>query len=220
MSANFYDTLGVMVGVDTHGYKPAPPVWAHIVGISFASPAALTSKRTPRVRADGVPMLQQGYDVYLVPHVPVPLSVPAPAAPVQLAKIIAMSGTRAPLGVRSVRAEGGKLACCVAGLAGLNMNCNDPADAPTGLVVQLSTVQTQPTKGDLASAAVWSAVDALIGWATGEALDEGGVGALAQALVKHIVRRIPEILGDEADIPGKVAEWVQDLIDAEQKGGA
>lgn len=220
MSANFYDTLGVMIGVDTHGYKPVPPVWAHMVGISFATPSALMTKRTPRVQSDGVPMLQQGYDVYLVPHVPVPPTVPAPAAPVQLAKIIAMSGTKAQLAVRSVTGQGQKLACAVSGLLGQNVNCDDPLDLPNGCVIQVNTVQTRPTKGDLAAAAMGGAADAVMGALAGIALDKIGASDLAELIVKHLLRRVPEIFGEQADLPGKVADWVQDLIDGEQKAGA
>lgn len=220
MSANFYDTLGVMIGVDTHAYKPAPPVWAHMVGISFGTPSALTSKRTPRVTSEGLPMLQQGYDVYLVPHAPIPSGAPAPAAAAQLAKIIAASGTKAQLAVRSVTGQGQKLACAVNGLLGMNVNCNDPLDLPNGCVIQVNTVQTRPTSGDLAAAAMGGAADAMLGALAGIALDKIGAGDLAELIVKHLVRRIPEIFGDQADLPGKVADWVQDLIDGEQKGGA
>jgi hypothetical protein len=209
-----------MVGVDTHGYQPAPPVWAHMVGISFGSPAALTSKLTPRVKSDGLPMLQQGYDVYLVPHVPVPLTVPAPLAPAQLANIIAASGTKAQLAVRSVTGQGQKLACAVSGLLGLNVNCNDPLDLPNGCVIQVNTVQTRPTKGDLAAAAMGGAADAILGALAGLALDAIDPGELAELIMKHLLRRVPEIFGEQADLPGKVADWVQDLIDGEQKGGA
>lgn len=220
MSANFYDTLGVMIGVDTHAYKPAPPVWAHMVGISFGSPSALVSKRTSRVRSEGLPMLQQGYDVYLVPHAPIPSAAPAPGAAAQLAKIVAASGTKAQLAVRSVTGQGQKLACAVSGLLGLNVNCDDPLDLPNGCVIQVNTVQTLPTKGDIAAAAIGGAVDATLGALAGIALDKIDAGDLVELVVKHVLRRIPEIYGEQADLPGKVADWVQDLIDGEQKGGA
>lgn len=220
MSANFYDTLGVMIGVDSHGYKPGPPVWAHMVGISFGTPAALLTKRTPRVTSEGLPMLQQGYDVYLVPHVPVPSTVSAPGAAAQLQLIIKRSGSKAQLAVRSVTGQGQKLACAVSGMVGANVNCNDPLDLPNGCVIQVNTVQTRPTKGDFAAAAMGGGVDATLGALAGVALDRIGADELAELIVKHLLRRLPEIFGEQADLPGKVADWVQDVIDGEQQEGA
>lgn len=160
MSANFYDVSGKMVGVDMHKYWAAPPPptghpepeWPHAVGCEFTDSLAKDYLRVYSVTAETRPMIAGGFDVGpVLMHVPSP--VPLPPHPVGeppvLAMVIKFSTSTAQLSVDSVSGKGNALACCLLGPSGLNVNCNDPKDLPSGLVTVISTVKTSPTLGDL-----------------------------------------------------------------------
>ncbi|EYF02069.1 hypothetical protein [Chondromyces apiculatus] len=216
MSVNFHNDMGLMVSVDIHKYTPLPPVWPHVVMAFFFWPPSLWTKRVSSVTSMTNKMTKGGLDLYLVPHIP--FLGPAPGAAAfwpELGKIIISSGTKAQLAVHSVTGEKDKLACCISGMVGANVNCNDPIDLPNGLTLQFNTVVTQPTPGDYVGALVGYAVDAAISFGVGKALEKVG-SDLAEVIVKHLLRRAPEILGEWADPAGKLGDAVQKAIDGEK----
>src|SRR4029077_15929909 len=131
-----------------------PMLAPHIVGCSFSSALLLTtSKHLLTITMNG-PLfsMQGGYDIYLVPHIPIPPAAPDPLEAAQLAMVLALAGSKAQMSVHSVTGGGGALAPCITGAGGSNINCNDPIDGPTGVVYNLNTVMTAPTAGDYAGA--------------------------------------------------------------------
>lgn len=228
MSANFYDNAGVMGGIDYHEFfMLIPPgltipikLFPHIVSAPFFWPTATFWKRTGTVKSDNWQMIQGSFDLYLVPHIPMPLPW-APTEPVQLLKVTASAGSKAQLTAHSVTGEGNALATCIAGPFGLNVNCQEfGLSAPTGVVFNLNSVQTSPTAGDYAGAFLGYVVDAALGWAL-----EGGLGRLtgnrsqkwkfAAEIVKHLWRRTGDIpVAKTADIPSHVQNFVQRFIDS------
>jgi len=217
MSANFYSNAGVMTTGDTHQYKPLPPAWLHVVSVPFSWASALSSQRANSVTSTGEIMIKGGFDCYYVIHGPVGPPEGAIAWPAQLAKIIVMSGSKAQLTVHSVTSETSALACCFHGMLGYNVNCNDPMDLLNGLVVQTNTVQTEPTMGDLVGAVLGYATDVAINSFIGGFLEGLNAGDVAEVIVKHLLRRLPDalkpIIGDIADIPGFVGQKAQEWID-------
>lgn len=221
MSSIFLNTLGIMAGIDLHDYTiPAGAPLPHVVGTSLAFPICSESKRMGTVTADGYPMLQVGFEVYWVPHVPVEPS-PSPTAGAELASIIARSGSKTALAVGTVTAQGKPLSCTVLYTHGLNVDCGSPLSLPSGLVLQCGSVRTQPTAGDFgAAAARWGydyATGKLTSWfwkklgldfcgdATGE--------AYWKALTKWI-ERMSKPYVDTGKLREPVADAVHDVIDA------
>jgi len=220
MSANFYNMSAVMAGVDLHMYVsvglggvPVPlPLSPHAVAAPFAWFATL-HKATKSVRADGHPMVQLGYDIYFVPHLPMTLAPPHPAfEPLTLAACIAESGSEARMAVHSVTGLGEPLATCLMGFFGLNVNCWDPIpSAPTGAVVCIGSVKTSPSLGDYAGAVVGYFVDAGFDF----------VAELGGPIVAQIWRRFPDLVkavfGVDMDPADFAQRKVQQAVDAAMK---
>lgn len=225
MSVNFYNTSGFMMMVDTHAYKPAPPAWPHLVAAPLWWLTSAPSMQLDSVTSDASRMIQGGMDLYLIPHVFIGVPPSAvPPAPLQLATIFALSGSVAYLTVHKVSGCGAPLACCVYGMIGFNVNCNDPCDLPNGTVFQWNTVQTQPTSGDYVGAAVGYALDAAFACFVIGFLDGLGIEDWASVIIQHLVRLLPLIPGVD-DLPifpgiiidpsGIATPRVQKLIDGE-----
>lgn len=246
MSVNFYDDAGTMAGVDRHVFvKLAPGVptgvpvpWIpHGVGVPFAWPTATLGKLTPKVLADARKMIQGGFDIYFVPHLPLDPAWGAGEA-AQLAVVHATSGSAAAMMVHSVTGEGAPLATCLLGCIGSNANCNDPpwgALVPnTNVVFNLSSVKTSPSIGDYLGFAFKIWVGGWIGAALGKTLEWLGrilvkklaeklapkvaelLGKIAIAIVKHIWRRMPDLwnkLKWIAGWPGIIQKKVQKDVD-------
>lgn len=194
MSVNFYNSSGIMVMVDTHAYKPTPPAWPHLVGAPLSWLSMLYSKRLASVTAQSAMMIQSGLDLYLVPHVFVGMPPSAvPPAPLQLAAIFAASGSVAYLTVHKVSGCGDQLTCCVSGMIGWNVNCNDPLDLPNGTVFQWNTVQTQPTLGDYIGAVVAYFMDAMLAFFVNNIIEGSEIEGWVALIVQHIVRLVPSI---------------------------
>lgn len=216
MSVNFYNSFGLMAMVDLHGYKPAPPVWPHVVCAPLWWVAAI-ERRVASVTSNSHPMVQGGLDLYMVPHIPAGPPPGAVSAPVTLSAIHLMSGSVAYLAVHKVSAAGSMLACCVSGMIGYNVNCNEPIDLPTGLVVQCNTVQTQPTLGDYLGALVAYALDAALAFCVTTLLDLLEAVPIVEVIVQTLVRLMPEIpiIGVGLDPGGQWGPVVQKMIDGD-----
>ncbi|MBK8253264.1 MAG: hypothetical protein IPK82_11435 [Polyangiaceae bacterium] len=161
MSVRFYNTTGVMVGVDLHSYHacvppdPFPvfiPFHPHVVGETFRSPICDGKSKLNNITADAAPMLQKDHKFYVFPHIPIPVPPPYPTEVTQVALAIAGSKTTCVMGVASVTGAGQPLATCLAGWWGLNLDCSSPLDIPSGAVFNGNTVRTQPAISDYANA--------------------------------------------------------------------
>jgi hypothetical protein len=217
MSVCFYDGRGGMTGVDVHIFLLAGPGPLAITGVptpaghavgfwSFGAWPGTAWKKATTVTSDGHTMIQDGYDWYAVPHVPL-AAPPAVLEALKLSDTVLNSGSNAWMSVHSVRAQGGPLATCLHGMAGLNANCWEwGMSLPTGAVVNPNSVITSPTLGDYLGAIAGLAVANVIGVAIEE--------FVPSSAVKHLLRRLPDV-AKFLDVPGKLKEDVQKLIDGE-----
>lgn len=166
MSVNFYNRSGMMAGVDPHPYfavapgipTGVPQPAAHLVGVPFHWPLSIWGISS--VHSDGEEMLAWGFDTYMVPHFPVPLP-PIPPGTLEIPELGIIhleSGSGAYMNVHSVTGESSPLATCLFFCMGLNLNCSLAMDLPTGLVVNLNTVETTPTLGDYLGALIGAAI--------------------------------------------------------------
>jgi hypothetical protein len=215
MAANFYDNAGLMAGIDIHKFwAPGPPppltvpvpIFPYIVAAPFIWPPATFWKRTGTVKSDNWQMIQGGFDLYLVPHIP----WPAPwgwMEGLELIEIHLGAGSKAQLQRSAVTGMGNPLATCIVSAFGLNLNCQ-PAGlaAPTGIVLNINSVETTPSAGDYTGAVVGWVVDSAIGFA----MDKFG----APEIAKHVWRRIGDIpILKILDVPSHIQNFVQRWID-------
>ncbi|MDI3291755.1 hypothetical protein [Polyangium sp. 15x6] len=166
MSVNFYNNLAIMAGIDLHDFYPpgvvdernAAKFWPYAVGAPFWWPAAWVWGRTGTVTADGWQMIDEDFSLFLVPHTHI-VGVPGPMQAMQYAKILGPSGSEPALTIRSVTVKGAPLAACIHGAVGLNLNCWEDGDHPSGLVLSVTSVKTTATLGDVVAGIVkWVSV--------------------------------------------------------------
>jgi len=224
MAANFYDNSGVMAGCDFHKFIPlgppptlsGPPIpgHPHIVSAPFLWPTATMWKRTGTVKSHNWQMIQGSFDIYFVPHIPWPIP-PSPLELVQLREVVVGSGSKAQLTAHSVTGEGNALATCIVSAFGLNLNCQELGiSAPTGIILNINSVETSPTAGDYIGAYVGMCVDNAAGFLLDKIPVKGERQEIAKEVIKHFWRRIGDIpIAKTLDIPSKAQEIVQDLVD-------
>ena len=210
MSANFKNNTATMSGIDLHTVKFLPPMspkeivtghavedWPHAASIGFASPAGDEGKRTSKLTADKAKMIREGFTIGKVSHVPM-LGPFHPAEAVQLAKIIKNSKTKVFMTIMSVTSEGDPLAICLKGPVGIDLNCNsDDSLMPTGMVLCLCSVETQPTVKDF----VFRTFDEFIKkWLAKKII----------SLIDQIVKALkPRFVPDFAwKVPRAIAKWI------------
>lgn len=224
MGACFYNNAGVMAGCDIHRFfAPGPPFlfstpvlpYGYIVAVPFFWFTVTADKRTPTVTSDSFKMIQGGFDLYFVPHVP----WPAPWGLLQLWQIFEvhlMAGSKAQLTAHSVTGEREALATCIINGIGANLNCQEAGlSAPTDVVLNLSTVETSPTAGDYLGAIVGWAVDSAIGFVMDKYLPDNTFKQwLTKVAITHFWRRIGDIpYAEAADVPSQVQDSVQEWVD-------
>jgi hypothetical protein len=236
MSVNFCDNSGIMAGIDLHMfYLLTPPNLAgtptpmipHVVAAPMLWPPSSWWNRTGTVKSDNWKMIQDGFTLYLVLHVPiVPLAAYGGLEPTYLAMAVIGFSTSSPLmSIHSVTGEGSALATCVLGGYGINKNCGQLPVNPAHLV-NLSTVKTTPSIGDYLLAALGVLFDKLADKAGDKILDRllEKVGllrdfvirlglqllkALAPLLSKGFkALGLPDVPSWITDYPKKAAEWV------------
>jgi hypothetical protein len=219
MSASFYHLRSAMGGMDVHMVVPLAPTPTgdgpgivpipFVVGVPFVWACAL-NKVCTTVSSDGWAMLQGGFDLYLVPHIP---TTPPPGLVIgnlMWLKLVLGSGSKAMLQAHSVTNGGNALATCVFGGAGMNVNCNDPFQFPNGAVGIWSSVKTTPTIGDYIGAMVGYVVDSAYGYAVNKVTAPGDHGpSFGGLLVQHVIRRASDLVGlDEKEL-GITDPWVK-----------
>lgn len=221
MSVAFYNERGFVIGVDFHpGCLPAAAATRGfcLVSAPFGQLACTAGKKIQGVTFDSHPSIQAGFDLYLVAHCPSDLRVDL------------CSGSKAVMNVHKVTIKKEKAAVCLESCVGLNMDCNEPVDLPTGGVINPNSVVTQPTTGDYVGSLANAALDSAISWGLGKAAK--GAGELAKRFgevgemfvedfMKHVFRRGPDALPKSwlkdhtFDAPSTLNEWVQQWADGE-----
>ncbi|MEZ4443450.1 MAG: hypothetical protein R3B72_30545 [Polyangiaceae bacterium] len=152
-----------MAGIDFHVYlmlgpNPAIPIPSpkhpHAATVSYTFPG---SKHAVKLTANGHEMLREGFAVYLVPHVPLPVPLPHPLEAGWLVAIIGTSKSSPAFSRGTVLNAGSPLACCVAGSVGFASNCGG-----FGTILNSTTVVTTPSASDLARGAVNAGLNAFV----------------------------------------------------------
>jgi hypothetical protein len=193
MSVNFYNNSAFMVGIDRHDFyhpaavdkKTAAKFWPYAAAAPFWWPAAWPWGRTATVSADGWQMIDEDFSLFLVPHIHI-VGVPGPMQAKQYATIIGSSGSEPALTIKSVTVKGTPLAACFYGAVGMNLNCWEEGDHPSGIVVAITSVHTNPTLGDVIAGIVkWVSVG-LIAPKLGEAAGRRYTNRAARHLLKGV----------------------------------
>ena len=156
-SANFYNNSAMMIGVDLH-HAQLPPTslseiatghrqddWPYLVLVSHSWFGGDDGKRTPKVTADGLKMIRDGFTIGKVPHV---TPVLHPYEVVVNAQIVLDSKTTPLLKMASVTSAGDPLAVCAIVSVGANLNCQDGGMKLTGIVACTCSVKTSPQLKD------------------------------------------------------------------------
>lgn len=220
MSSHFHNTLGWHLGgLELHDYGSIAGLKKRHLHASmqfmFFWPTATLWKKAKAVTAEGLSMLQQGYDFYLVLHVPAPAPPPGPTMPFRLAGVIRDSSSKLQMAVQSVT-SGNPLACCLYSCGSLNMNCSDPCALPSGAVFDFKSVRTQPTAGDYVAAALGQVLDEGIGKALGKGF-ELGFGRKRpkwlDPLIQHAWRRMGDYLPPVDQGLSWLSKCVQESVD-------
>jgi hypothetical protein len=198
MSVNFFNNACVMAGIDCQMYfllgPPPPtgtpdPMFPYFVGLPFWWPPATFWNRTGKVTADSFQMIDVDFSLLLIPHTPFP-APPGPGQTLNYLSVVGASGSEAMLGIGSVTGEGDPLAACLYGVMGLNLNCWEFGDQPTGAVLSACSVKTTPSTLDYALAGLkWFAVG-FLGDYLGKLLGKK-LGRVVAKLAK-ILEKIPE----------------------------
>lgn len=229
MIANFYNTTGSMMGTDIHEFIVAPklPVpLPYMANVHFSWKPCTWWKRVEQVTMDKYPSLQNGMDYYLIPHTPPPAFTSSPAE--QFANLIVIvldSGSKAWMSAHKVHLAGEKAAICIASSASTNVNCNFPVDHPfLNSVTNINSVQTNATAGDYLGSLAGALIDGFLGFAVGEIFTLSGVPDPVVSVIKHLWRRMPDVVAKAtdnpiakgiADAPGAIADLIQKSVDGE-----
>ena len=223
MSANFYTNAGLMVGCDVHSYWTGPgqglkTFAPHAVFAPLSWACATSWKRTASVTANGDLMIQGGFELYLVPHIPMTLAPPGAAEPLEYLGICSSASSKPLMKAHSVTAANSALAVCMSGFSGLNVDCNEPVSAPSAGVVCATSVQTTPTVGDVVAGVVEAALSTAMSFAAKPIMKRikapEPYNVLAEQTLKHIYRRRNDVLPSQMK-PSFPADAVQRLIDGE-----
>jgi hypothetical protein len=241
----FHNENGTMQGVDLHSYvaqapngAPVPTFNGYVVLLNFRSPARV--KAQDGITIDGTASFQQMADWYAIPHVPIPVPPPH-ASQVGLNLIHVMnSSSRTWMGVHSVTLNGASAAVCVKSAVSYNQNCAQPISGMSNnVVLNLSSVVTEPTWGDYIGSWARMWFNAVTSWAVGQGIrkgirdtvpikDQSGrdiVEQLLESIARHINRRnkdfvFPdnEVVQTLLDVPKAISEWVQESVDRALEG--
>lgn len=210
MSANFLNNKAVVAGTDLHMAKLLSPKLSDLltgapfdyypygVAVIYSWPGGDDSKRTSTVTADGSKMIREGFEISKVPHVPMAGPLHPAGEAIQMAQVIKDSTSKPFLTVMSVKSEGDPLALCMKGAAGFNLDCNAESSMwPTGAVICVCSVQTQPTVKDF----VFRVFDEFIKkW-----LADKIVELMDQVMKRLKPKVVPEIVWK---IPRAIVRWV------------
>ncbi|MFO0547880.1 MAG: hypothetical protein U0271_05805 [Polyangiaceae bacterium] len=156
MLQRFLNKSMPMSGIDYHTIE-APMTPCLVLAGEYWT--AMKDKLTPTVTADFFPMVREGHELWLVPHITAPAT---PEGLVILALTIAGSSSKPALTKCDVTGMGSPLAISTYDHLGTHLDCSSigvSLKLPTGMILALSTVVTQATFEDYANSAVNMWVD-------------------------------------------------------------
>jgi hypothetical protein len=230
MSANFLDTSGAGIGCDNHLYfaakGPLPDPkkkTPHLVASKHAW-VSKTWRIAPTVTTRGRPVLQSSWAMLLIPHCPLTLAPPHPAAEgATLAAIFLTSSSTPLMSVHAVSGQGQALETSIAGLFGINVDCGDMPFPGVMVDLNENTVKTSPTLGDLV-AALFSALCAVgYAWAVsaimGDLLQkatalENALASIGIAIVQTILDILSVVVSPVLDPINALINWLASQIQA------
>jgi hypothetical protein len=182
------------IGIDVH--KNVPMV---VFASVFQFWPRDWTKDTETVMADGWDMIQDGFSLFLVPHIP---TIPDPKVAVLALLATAGSSSKPFLAKQTVSGEGTPLACCVDGPLGWNANCWDMGikSVPSGMVICPTTVVTTPTLGDLVAALIGLVMNNVASLLGGKILDGNSpttkvAVTWAKRLISPVIKTVKEQSG-------------------------
>lgn len=246
MSSCFYNDNGTMSGIDLHEYiaqgpegVPLPMLNGYVATLGFNQRHRV--KDQARITIDGVASFQMMADWYLINHTMLPVPPPHETELGVLLFVVLGSSSKAWMGAHGVTLNGEPAAICLKSLFSSNLNCARPIAGTSGnVVVNLSSVVTEPTWGDYAGSSLRMCLSAVVSWAVGQAAgrtaedvtnpiaDDGlrdFVRRLLDNLARHVNRRAKDVVPPEHDVvrtvldPGKaISKWVQESIDRALEG--
>jgi hypothetical protein len=223
MSSNFLDLSGGFLGKDMHLYytvappSPAPVmiVNVHLVG-QFHTLGRIW-REVGNVTTEANTVLQSGWAMLLVPHIPLPIP-PHPSEVANLATIIATSSSAPQLSAHTVTGKGTALLVAVIGPVGANVDCGFSL-TPTGVDLNFNSVKTTPTLGDYLAAAVGAVLNSIYASAVA-AVPANGVCLwiafcqnMSDFLASKNVPVLPILLDPYTWVIGKVTSAVQSAAD-------
>ena len=212
MSSNFINLAGSMAGMDMHLYftvaPPAVPVpvpdfyEVFSLHISFNRLWRVVLK----VTTDSLPVTQSSWAMLVVPHIPVPLGPPHPAAePAEIAVLWGTSNSSPQLSVHSVTAGGSPLLTEILWAIGGNLNCGMFV-LPCNIDLNPNSVKTSPTLGDYAQALVGCVLSGIYGAVMGAVMPQ-----TAPSIALFVMQNV-------ADIADSRDSWVAWVLDPVTKG--
>ncbi len=246
MSSCFHNDNGTMSGIDLHEYimrgpkgEPIPTLNGYVAAFPFHQRPRV--KDQARITIDGTASFQIIADWYLIPHTMLPTPPPHELELLALLFIVGNSSSKAWMGAHGVKLNGEPAAVCLKSCFSSNLNCAQPIAGVSGnVVVNLSSVVTEPTWGDYLGSAVRMCLTAVTSWAVGQVVRRAAerlalpiadevlrdfVQRLLDSLGRHVNRRNKEILSPENEVvktlldPGKaISEWVQESVDRALEG--
>jgi len=137
---------------------PVPSVVPHYV--EQIHPIGPASKKVPSVTTSAAEVLQKGFKMMLVPHIPLTCLPPHPTEWVNLARIWIMGTSEPKLSASTVHGQGAPLLVEDFEAVGVNLDCSDTW-LGFGADINPNTVKTTPTLGDYAFAIIWTALGSL-----------------------------------------------------------
>ena len=160
----------------SHVHAPGPAAPPPITPVTGARGHAVGSGHGPNCRiwrvvrsvtTGGCNVLQSGFAMLFVPHVPVLAPPPHPLYEPPLLVMAIPTSTSAPvMSAHSVTNSGQALATAIVRPAGRNLDCGLQPQ-PTGIDVNLNSVKTSPTLGDYLGAAVGAWLNGMMNVITG-----------------------------------------------------
>ena len=171
MSANFLDVSGAFAGADLHLYWPGPPPAPPVLNLHAVASLHIFIWNRPwrwvtTVTTGHCAVLQSGWAMILVPHIPIPIPPNPVAEGANLACVILTSSSSPQISAHSVTGKGTALCTALLGPMGLHTDCGVQF-LPTGIDVNLNSVKTSPTLGDYAAAVVGMVLNGMYNQLTG-----------------------------------------------------
>jgi hypothetical protein len=143
-------------------------------------------------------VLQSGFAVLVVPHIPVPIPPNPVAEGANLAVIIATATSTPVMSVHSVTGKGQALLTALLGPVGANGDCGIQV-VPSAVDLNFNSVKTSPTLGDYKAAAIG-------------ALLNGVYSAVTSFIYYRKLDGTYEVVSDAASLAIVVAQNLADLL--------